>query len=203
MKNDIVIIDYGLGNLMSLLYKFNKIGINATVSSDKKVIADAGKLILPGVGHFAKGMENIRKYDLIPVLNKRVLDEKTPILGICLGMQLLTRNSEEGQIEGLGWIDAETKRFDLNGLKIPHMGWNTIEIKKKGHIFDGIEDNSRFYFVHSYHVCCKDKDVLATTNYGHDFASVIRKDNIYGVQFHPEKSHKAGMKIIKNFAGVV
>jgi len=201
--NKIVIIDYGLGNLMSLLYKFKKIGINATVSSNEKEIENAEKLILPGVGHFAKGIENLKKYNLIPVLNRKVFEEKTPILGICLGMQLLTQRSEEGHVEGLGWVDAETKRFSLNGLKIPHMGWNTVEIKRENVLFKDIE-NPRFYFVHSYHVCCKDEnDILATTNYGYDFASALNRENIYGVQFHPEKSHKSGIKLLKNFVEVV
>jgi len=200
---NIVIVDYGLGNLMSLLYKFKKIGINAIISSNEKEIENAEKLILPGVGHFAKGIENLKNYNLIPVLNKKVLEEKTPILGICLGMQLLTKRSEEGNVEGLGWVDAETKRFDLNGLKIPHMGWNTIEIKRGNILFKNIE-TPRFYFVHSYHVCCEDEnDILATTNYGYDFTSAIKKDNVYGVQFHPEKSHKNGIKLLKNFAEVV
>jgi glutamine amidotransferase len=199
----IVIVDYGLGNLMSLKYKFKKIGIDAAVSSEKECIMNAGKLILPGVGHFAKGMENLRNYDLIGVLNKKVLEEKTPVLGICLGMQLFTKRSEEGFADGLGWIDAETKKFCLKGLKIPHMGWNTIEIKKKGPVFNGIENGSKFYFLHSYHVCPGEDCATTTTGYGHEFVSSVQKGNIFGVQFHPEKSHKNGIKLIKNFAEVV
>lgn len=203
-KSNIVIVDYGLGNLMSLLYKFKKIGIEATVSSKEKDIKSAEKLILPGVGHFAKGMENLKKYNIIPVLEEKVLEEKTPILGICLGMQLFTKKSEEGFVDGLGWIDAKTVRFTFGGensLKIPHMGWNTVQIKKKRPLFKNIENGSRFYFLHSYHVCPEDRSYIITkTLYGQEFVSSVQKDNIFGVQFHPEKSHKNGIRLIKNFA---
>ncbi len=199
----IVIIDYGMGNLCSVLHKVKKLGIDSIISSNNKDILGADKLILPGVGSFAVGIENLKNYKLIDILNKKVLNEKTPILGICLGMQLFTKKSEEGNAEGLGWIDAETKRFNFTNqnLKIPHVGWNSIIIKKKNILFNDIKPDTYFYFTHSYHVYCKnEKDILCTTNYGYEFVSAINKDNIYGTQFHPEKSHKIGMKIIQNFA---
>lgn len=201
----ITIIDYGLGNLGSMLNMFKKVGADAIISADPKVIAKADKLILLGVGSFDAGMERLKGKGLIPVLQKRVLEEKIPILGVCLGMQLFCKRSEEGQLFGLGWLDAETVRFNFEGenvnLKIPHMGWNQLTVRQSHPLFSGLEDNNRFYFVHSYHVVCAYSDnILATTSYGIDFTSAIIKDNIMGVQFHPEKSHKFGMHLLKNFA---
>lgn len=204
----IIIIDYGIGNLGSIQNMLKKIGSESAISSDVSEIKKADKLILPGVGAFDNGMENLKKMKLIPVLNEKILINKTPILCICLGMQLLSKKSEEGRLPGLGWIDAETVKFKFDnqqiGLKIPHMGWNTISIKKRSMFFERIEDEARFYFVHSYHVVCSDKqNILAETNYGFDFVSSIEKDNIIGVQFHPEKSHKFGMKLLKNFVEIL
>lgn len=201
----IVIIDYGLGNLGSMANMLKKIGAAAVVSSDPMDIKKADKLILPGVGSFDAGMENLESRGLISVLNKRVLEDKVPILGVCLGMQLLGKRSEEGQLPGLGWLDAETIRFhfqDINAnLKIPHMGWNQLIDNHTHPLFAGLEEVNRFYFVHSYHVVCANLDnVLARTSYGVDFTSAIVKDNIMGVQFHPEKSHKFGMRLLNNFA---
>jgi glutamine amidotransferase len=198
----IVIVDYGMGNLRAVLHKISKISPDVKLLSKQEEIDKAEKLILPGVGSFAAGMRNLREYGLITVLNKKVLDEKTPILGICLGMQLFTKHSEEGDADGLGWVDAETKRFrlDARGFKVPHVGWNTLKIKKESSLFAGISSDHRFYFTHSYHVCCEDEeDVLASTEYGCEFTSAIQRDNIIGVQFHPEKSHQDGIKVIKNF----
>ncbi len=203
----IVIIDYGLGNLGSIANMLKKIGTTAMVSSDPEIIRQAEKLILPGVGAFDSGMNNLNERGLIPVLNDLVLIKKVPILGLCLGMQLLTSRSEEGQAAGLGWLEAESVRFnfgtDQNQLKVPHMGWNTIEIIHPTPLVADLELASRFYFVHSYHVKCKfEKNVLATTEYGYPFASIIGSGNILGVQFHPEKSHKFGKKLLANFAGL-
>jgi glutamine amidotransferase len=208
----IVVIDYGMGNLRSVLHKLGKIGVEAIVSSEAEAIEKAEKLILPGVGAFAAGMNNLRAHNLIPTLNKKVLDEKTPVLGICLGMQLLARRSEEGSAEGLGWIDAEVKRFDFihaqvsavegNGsnLRVPHVGWNTITPKKESPLLAGVVPGQRFYFTHSYHVCCHNPDdVVATTHYGFDFVSAVQHENIFGIQFHPEKSHRRGLEVVKNF----
>ena len=202
----IVIIDYGLGNLASVLNMFKKIGVkDVIVSNDKEIIAKATKLLLPGVGAFDAGMTNLENSGLIPLLNKKVLEEKIPILGICLGMQLLTKSSEEGQKPGLGWIDAETVKFNLDPalkLKVPNMGWNYIKVIKKNPLID-TETKNRFYFVHSYYVKCFDENQsIATSNFGTDFTCMINKNNIYGAQFHPEKSLKFGMKFLKNFSEI-
>jgi len=200
----IAIIDYGMGNLGSIHNMLSRIGSASVITSDKGDIESADKVILPGVGAFDNAMINLDRLNLIPTLKAKVIDKKTPILGICLGMQLFSRNSEEGRLPGLGWIDAQTVRFrfdaDHANLKIPHMGWNTIEVKRRGSILDGMYEVSRFYFVHSYHVRCNDEsNVLATTTYGITFHSAITKDNIIGTQFHPEKSHKFGLKLLRNF----
>lgn len=197
----IVILDYGMGNLKSIYNMFKKIGIESVIANDINSIKNASKYLLPGVGSFDHGMNNLRKATFFETLEKEVLDNKKPILGICLGMQLLTKSSEEGTEKGLGWIDAKTVKFDLQdkSLSIPHMGWNTTVAKRKEMIFKGLEEN-RFYFVHSYYVVCSNEaDILATTQYGNKFSCSINKDNIYGVQFHPEKSHKFGMQLLKNF----
>jgi glutamine amidotransferase len=204
----IVIVDYGMGNLRSILNKLQRMDAEVVISSKVEDIEKAEELILPGVGSFAAGMDNLEKYDLMPILTKKVIEDKVPILGICLGMQLLTKRSEEGNAEGLGWIDAETKQFvfERNNikLKIPHMGWNSIDIRRDSALLKGIPTNSTFYFVHSYHVCCNGTNsVVATTNYGYYFVSVIEKENIFGTQFHPEKSHKNGVRLLKNFVGCV
>jgi glutamine amidotransferase len=198
----IAIINYGSSNLGSMLNMLKKVGANAFIASKPDKIEAATKLILPGVGAFDNSMKNLTDTGLIPVLENKVLVRKTPILGVCLGMHLFTKQSEEGEAQGLGWFDAETVKFKSNDnkLKIPHMGWNTLKINQQNKLFKRLPENSRFYFVHSYHVkCSDDKDVLAMTSYGNDFAAVINKENIYGLQFHPEKSHKFGMQILKNF----
>ena len=200
----IVIIDYGMGNLGSIVNMFKKIGATATLSSNIQEINEAQQLILPGVGAFDKAMKNLDNLGLIPTLNKKVIEDKTPILGICLGMQLLSEKSEEGSLEGLGWIESETVRFEFSNnesLKVPHMGWNTVTIKKDSCLFKEMYEEPRYYFVHSYYVKCRNSDnILTTTEYGLEFCSSVIKDNIMGVQFHPEKSHKFGMKLLKNFS---
>ena len=200
----IVIVDYGMGNLGSILNKLERLDVKAIISSKIEDIEKAEKLIIPGVGYFATGMDNLRRYNLISVLNKKAIKEKTPILGICLGMQLFTKRSEEGNCDGLGWIDCETKRFNFESnninLKIPHIGWNSVDVKRDSPLLNDIPADSTFYFVHSYHVCCNYTNIaVATTHYGYEFVSMIQKENIFGSQFHPEKSHKAGIKLLKNF----
>ncbi|MBI1838605.1 MAG: imidazole glycerol phosphate synthase subunit HisH [Flavobacteriia bacterium] len=199
----IVIVDYKMGNLGSITNIIKKVGYQSVVSSDVEVIKKATKLILPGVGSFDKAMQNLKELELIGALNEKVIIQKTPILGICLGMQLLGNYSEEGNVSGLGWIDAEIKKFQLKSfpeLKVPHMGWNEVLIPNSHPLCENLPDPSRFYFVHSYHAVCKNQtNVLMKTHFGYDFDSAIHEDNIMGVQFHPEKSHKFGMQLIKNF----
>ena len=199
----IVIIDYGMGNLRSVHHKVMKAGIQAILSSRIEDIEAAEKLILPGVGSFGAGMERLHSYGLIPVLQEKVTVGKTPILGICLGMQLFASWSEESHVKGLEWIDADVRRFNFPEsapYRIPHVGWNTLIRVKSSPLLDHIMSDQRFYFTHSYHLCCRFKDdVVATTRYGYEFASVIRHDNICGTQFHPEKSHRRGIEIIRNF----
>ncbi len=200
----IVVVDYGMGNLGSILNMLKKIGTAAIVSSKPEDIADAEKLILPGVGAFDHGMKNLDGLGLIPLLEDRVLGAGTPTLGICLGMQLLTERSDEGTRPGLGWIKAETVRFKSETghgkLRVPHMGWNTVRPARAGGLFDGLEIGARFYFVHSYYVQCHEPaDVLATTTYGDEFVCAVRRGALSGVQFHPEKSHRYGMQLLRNF----
>jgi glutamine amidotransferase len=200
----IVIVDYGMGNLGSIKNMFSEVGIESVVTSSAEKIEKAEKLILPGVGAFDEGMTKLKKLGLIPVLNDLVFKKKIPILGICLGMQLMSQKSEEGKLPGLGWVKAETIKFDFGenkkNLKIPHMGWNTVTFAKKNPLNADLPRNCQFYFVHSYHVVCKDKkDVLFKTNYGFPFTSAFSHQNVFGVQFHPEKSHKFGMQLLKNF----
>ena len=202
----IVIIDYGMGNLRSVLNKFKRLNIPAEISSDSKVIEKAGKLILPGVGHFANGVKKLKEYSLWDILNQIVLKDKVPILGICLGMQLFAKHSEEGDVEGFGWLDAKVKRFEIIDKikwKVPHMGWNSLEQHKDSILFKDVKKDSLFYFVHSYHIVCNGgNNILATTNYDYNFVSAVEKGNIYGTQFHPEKSHDWGAKILENFANL-
>lgn len=201
----ITIINYGLGNLGSIKNMFRKLNIESEITSDLETIKNASKLVLPGVGAFDKGMENLREMGLIEILNKKVLEEKTPILGICLGMQLFTKSSEEGQLPGLAYVDAKTIRFDASQMAkrfpIPHMGWEYTHPLSNSKIMDGMHEDPKFYFVHSYFVQCEnEKDAVLEANYMHPFHAAFEKDNIVGVQFHPEKSHKYGMKLLENFA---
>jgi len=199
----ITIIDYGMGNLGSIVNMIKKIGYKSEITNDISIIETAEKLILPGVGSFDRAMNNLEELNLIDVLKTKVIKEKTPILGICLGMQLMANNSEEGNKNGLGFINGDVKKFSFNEknkLKIPHMGWNLIDPQKENPLLVDLNNQSRFYFVHSYYVECKNtEDILTTTNYGFPFVSSFARENIMGVQFHPEKSHKFGMKLLKNF----
>ncbi len=204
MSNEIVIVDYGMGNLFSIRKVIERIGFSCKISNSTEDIKNAGKIILPGVGHFGKAMSNLNKAHLVDELNEAALVKKTPVLGICLGMQLMAAHSEEGDVPGLNWFDARVTRFEIKNremYKVPHMGWNTITHEKPGsYIFNKIEKDDEFYFVHSYHVTTeKPADILMKTSYEYVFVSSIIKDNIIGFQFHPEKSHKAGEQLIKNF----
>lgn len=201
----LTIIDYGVGNLTSIRNMLKKAGYReAVISSREEDIAAADKLILPGVGHFDYGMAQLRESGFFETLNRRVLDDKIPILGICLGAQLLTRGSEEGQAPGLGWVEAQTIRFRSErmgaGLKVPHMGWGEVVLKKDSPLFRDMPEEPRFYFVHTYHIACEEpQDELVSSRYGYDFTAGVERENILGVQFHPEKSHKFGLRLLSNF----
>ena len=201
--NEVIVVDYGMGNLRSVQKKLIRVGAKVKISDDPEIIAGAGKLVLPGVGHFANGVKKLKDLGLWDVLNKKVLIDKIPILGICLGMQLIAKHSEEGNVDGLGWLDAEVIRFRIKDklkYKIPHIGWNNIVQQKKSILLKNIPEDAMFYFVHAYHMICHDpSDVLVETNYEYDFVSAVQKENIFGTQFHPEKSHDWGEQIFKNF----
>lgn len=203
MQHPISIINYNMGNLFSVAKKVKQLGVEFEIVSKPEEIYKAKKIILPGVGHFGKAMENLKKLELINALNETVLNRKTPVLGICLGMQLMAKSSDEGDEDGLGWFDAQVKKTIVSDhvkFKIPHTGWNTIHIEKKSKLMANILNESEFYFVHAYHVMCNNKaDILNTTIYNQSFVSAIEKDNIFGVQYHPEKSHDLGTRMISNF----
>lgn len=203
----IVILDYGMGNPASIQNMLRKAGSNAMITMDASVISRASGIILPGVGSFDNGMLKLKASGAYGLIEKRVLVDKVPFLGICLGMQLLFNTSEEGEETGLGWIDGTVKRFDFHtiksthNLKIPHMGWSVLSPKSNLSLYRNMCEDSRFYFVHSYHaVCSNPVDILATSHYGYNFTCSVQKENIFGVQFHPEKSHRFGMTVLKNFA---
>lgn len=200
----IVVVDYGMGNMGSIQNMLKRVGVSSVVSSDPHDLEGVDRIILPGVGAFDTGMERLGALGLTERLSEEVLIKGTKVLGVCLGMQLLMHRSEEGKLKGLGWIQGESVRFHFNNaegtLKIPHMGWNTLRIKRSGFLFQGLDDFARFYFVHSYHVVCSHpEDVLATAEHGYPFAAAVERRNIMGVQFHPEKSHRFGMTVLKNF----
>lgn len=206
MSAKIVIVDYGMGNLNSVKRKLSRIKIDALISSHPKDIAIADKIILPGVGHFSQAMANLRTLKLLDPLNDFALIQKKPILGICLGMQLMAKRSEEGNVNGLGWFDADVVRFKIQDklkYKIPHIGWNQIAITKPSALMIDINPDSEFYFVHAYHFLNRNpEDILNTTEYEYPFTSAIEKENIFGVQYHPEKSHDVGEQLFKNFCNL-
>ncbi len=203
----IAIVDYGLGNLRSIWNMMRRIGADAVVTSDPVHIQSADKLILPGVGAWDAGVRGLDASGLREVLDRKVLEEQTPVLGICLGMQLLCRRSEEGTLPGLGWIDADVVRFDASladqGLKVPHMGWNEVDVTRPHPLFHSRADDPAYYFVHSYHARCDDtSDVLGWTTHGTRFPAAIARGNVIGAQFHPEKSHRHGMVLLRGFAAM-
>ncbi len=196
------IIDYGMGNIGSLENMILKVGGSSIRISTRLGVEEATKLLLPGVGNFDNAIKRLHDLDLWDAIDHRVKQDKVPILCICLGAQLATGSSEEGSLPGFGWFDASTKRFsaDDNRLKIPHMGWNDVEIYKKSRIVEGLPHDACFYFVHSYYISANDPaDVMMKTVYGVDFVSGLERDNVYAFQFHPEKSHRYGMTIVRNF----
>jgi glutamine amidotransferase len=203
MSSKLVIVNYGTANLYSVKKSLDRMRVSSIISSDPKDIINTEKIILPGVGHFGKAMSNLKELNLLDTLHEAVLVKQKPILGICLGMELMAKESEEGNVEGLGWLDAEIIRFNVSDklkYKIPHICWNQVYIKKNSPLMNNISDSSEFYFVHSYHLKINTQsDILSETQYDYFFPSAIEKDNIFGVQYHPEKSHDAGAQLLKNF----
>ena len=200
----IAIINYGLGNLTSIQNMFRRLGVDCMITDNPDNIRNASKLLLPGVGHFKKGMANLHDSGLGELLNREVKENGKPILGICLGAQLMTKHSEEGDVDGLGWVDAVTVRFDkdkLNNLPVPHMGWSDIKLTNKCELWENLPTDPRFYFVHAYHFSFEmPEEIVATSTYEYEFACAFKKDNVFGAQFHPEKSHKFGMRVLENFS---
>jgi len=198
----IVIVDYGVGNLNSVYNMIRKVGGKVLISGEPDVVNAATKLVLPGMGHFDNCMIRFRSSGLAAIIEEKVIEKKTPLLGICVGMQMFMHSSEEGVEKGLGWVKGKTIRFRMPGeanIKIPNMGWLDVRVENQTRISEGL-DNARFYFAHSYHVDVDDKsDVLLTSDYGYTFVSGIARANLIGVQFHPEKSHRFGMALFKNF----
>ncbi|QIB04303.1 imidazole glycerol phosphate synthase subunit HisH [Pseudomonas fluorescens] len=201
----IVVVDYGVGNIASVLNMLKRVGAKAKASNSREDIEQADKLILPGVGAFDAGMQTLRKSGLIEVLNEQVLGKQKPVMGVCLGSQMLGNGSEEGSEPGLGWIDMDIVRFEKReGRKVPHMGWNEVAPRLQHPILTGLNQQSRFYFVHSYYMLPRHaENTLLTANYDQQFTAAVVRDNILGFQFHPEKSHKFGMQLFKNFVELV
>lgn len=200
----ITIVDYGMGNLGSIKSMLRRVGVRSTITGDPAEIAHASKILLPGVGSFDAAMEQIHVRGLREVLDDKALTERVPMLGICLGMQLITRGSEEGGRAGLGWVAAETCRFPAEGpLKVPHMGWNDVTRTRPSPLTEGLPSHARFYFVHSYFVRTdRPSDTILAAHYGVTFAAALEAGNVFGAQFHPEKSHRFGMQVLANFAGL-
>jgi glutamine amidotransferase len=201
----LTIIDYGLGNISAFKNVYERLNIPIKIAQYPKEVESATKLIIPGVGSFDYAMSQLNKSGMRNILDKRVLEDKIPVIGICVGMQILSNTSEEGKEPGLGWINGRVRKFNPSLIpyksRLPHMGWNTIWPKDGEILFKGVDSQSRFYFLHSYFVECDfDSNVICKTHYGISFASAVNKCNVYGIQFHPEKSHNNGIRLLKNFA---
>ncbi len=203
----IAIIDYGIGNVASIANMLQSASIPAVVTADPAVIAQSTRLIIAGIGAFDAGMERLHDRGLVPVLTDAVFEKKIPVLGICLGMQLMMQSSEEGQRDGLGWIAGRNVRIGRNPeaepVKVPHMGWNVIKVRRESPLLDGLSGETRFYFAHSYSVACDNlDDVVADASYGGSFPVIVSHGHVCGVQFHPEKSHRYGRQLLRNFASM-
>jgi glutamine amidotransferase len=202
----IVVVDHGMGNLGSVQNMLRKIGVESMRSADPQIIAGADKLVLAGIGAFDGAVERLAELGLVDLLNDLVLDQRVPTLGVCLGMQLMARSSEEGAQSGLGWLDADVQRFAFEpgpSLPVPHMGWQEVAPSRPSPLFDDSGEVRRFYFSHAYHLVCHDPvDVAATATYGYEFPAAVHRGNILGTQFHPEKSHVFGFEIYRRFAGL-
>ncbi len=201
----IIIIDYGLGNIRAFVNVYERLNIKTKIAHTAEELKDASKIILPGVGAFDYAMAQLNASGMRDELEKQVIENKIPIMGICVGMQILAKSSDEGNLPGLGWIDGEVKLFDATTIpyktRLPHMGWNSINPVNNCQLLSGFTDQSRFYFLHSYYfVCNKVESIISTTEYGITYASAVNRDNIYGIQFHPEKSHSNGTQLLHNFA---
>ena len=201
MKQKIAIVDYGVGNLYSVNNAISMLGYGVSISSEEAIIRSADFLVLPGVGAFETAINNLKSRRLDSVLTEVVIGKKKPILGICLGMQMLSTASEEGGAHnGLNWIEGLVTKFNLPKVySVPHVGWNDIKVLKKAPLFERNRNSCNFYFDHSYHFQCDEKYIAATCDYGMEFVAAIQKDNIYGVQFHPEKSQVMGLKFFRSF----
>lgn len=201
----IAIVDYGLGNVLAFVNVYKRLNIPVTVAKTPGDLANASKLILPGVGAFDHAMQQLEQSGMRPEVDQLVLEHGVPVLGICVGMQMLANSSEEGVLPGLSWIDGRVRRFNVGALPghthLPHMGWNDVTPVVGGGLFAGLEHDARFYFLHSYYFDChQPQDTLAFSDYGIQFSSAVQHENVYGVQFHPEKSHHFGSQLLKNFA---
>lgn len=203
----ITIIDYGLGNVLAFVNVYNRLNIPVAVAKSVGDLTHATKLILPGVGSFDHAMLQLDQSGMRQSIEQLVLQQSMPVLGICVGMQMLAKSSDEGALPGLGWIDGVVKKFDVSkmpkGTNLPHMGWNDVTPVVDSGFFKGMEQDARFYFLHSYYFeCCQQANVLAVTDYGGSFTCAVHRENVYGVQFHPEKSHHFGTHLLKNFAEI-
>lgn len=203
----IAIIDYGVGNINAFVNIYKKLGVDIKIAQKAEDLMDAAKLILPGVGHFDYAMERFSESGMMQTANELVLQKQVPVIGICVGMQMLAKSSDEGNLPGLGWIDATVKKIDTATLKhttrLPHMGWNDIRPENANPLFQNLETGARFYFLHSYYFDCINKEnSIASAEYGSSFSCAVNHKNIYGVQFHPEKSHRFGIQLLKNFSKV-
>lgn len=198
----ITIVDYGMGNLGSIANMIRRMGGESVIASTPQQVAGAQKLVLPGVGSFDNGMEALNRLGISQALHEAVLKRGVPVLGVCLGMQLLLEKSDEGSLPGLGFLPGRVRRFEVasQGLRVPHMGWNRVELVRQSRLVTAVDQEQRFYFVHSYFVECADEaDVTGVSHYGHRFVSMFERGNIMGTQFHPEKSHRFGMALFENF----
>lgn len=200
----IAIVDYGLGNLKAFANVYKRLNIPCIMANKPEQLDEASKIILPGVGAFDHAMTTLNNSGMRDILDQKVLNEGVPVLGVCVGMQMMARRSDEGQLPGLGWIDGEVKKFDhqrTKSLPLPHMGWNEVKVTVADTLFNNLEPQPRFYFLHSFYFSSDAPETpIAMANYGGDFECIVKKDRIYGVQCHPEKSHHNGVQLLKNFA---